>query len=255
MRHHLSSRKRALAAVGAVALLATACFEWGPNDLSGLGTDGLGGHYAVVRDVDGQHIESCTYNVDPGCYSQDNQGNGFRIAYDAVGPNGENTVRGRELAVVDINDTAQPCGATDSNGQPGAGWPGYGGFTPSTTACLDYVISEITDDPNDPNDDSSYVCASGNSCHDAYGSTAAGTDPKDATRTAWLRHFFDVGTIGLTAARANAQDWVWAMRDFYIVIITDPSISGVQATGHAGCIQMADNPASGAKIKLGRWCY
>lgn len=253
----ITNRHKVVALAMAIVALAAGCFELDSNDMSGLGADSVGGYYAVIRDTDGQHNEPCTYNVDPGCFQQDNNGNGFRIAYDAVGPNGENVYRGRELPMVDINDTAGPCGATDPvTGQPGAGWPGFGGFTPSTTACIDYVISEVTDDPSDPNDDSSYVCANGgNSCHDAFGTTAAGTDPKDTARTNWIRHFFDVSTLGLATARYNAQRWIWAMRDFYLVIITDPSISGMQATGHAGCIQMADNPASGDKIKLGRWCF
>lgn len=243
-----TKKKTALAVMTAcLAILATGCFEISGNDMSGLGTDAFGGKYAAVRDPDGQHLESCSYPADPGCMS-----NGTRVAYDAVGPNGENALRGRELIWADIADTAV-CG-TVINGQPEYGFVGYGPFTPSTTNCLDRVIEEITDDQSDPNDDSSWVCVSGNSCHAAYGTVAAGTDPQDVPRTNWLRHFFDVGTLGITVARQNAQDWVWAMRDFYAVIITDPSLSGPNATGHPACVQMADNPTSGAKIKLGRWC-
>jgi hypothetical protein len=266
-----------LAALSALLIAAAAgCWNtnivldhaWFDQPTSGPGGTSLSSTH--LYDADGTHLEACNYGTDFACGPpQTGFPNGARLAYDAVGPNGENNRKGREGPYTTLTAADTPCTATDANGQPGHGWVGYGGFTPPTDACVDWFQGEITDDPNDSNTDEPMwrICAypptSG-----SPPTTASGANPRDCQPNGtgtlastsptnintWVRAQFTGGTG--TQGRANVIEFIYAVRDFYVALIHDPQISGAQADGHPGCISIYDFTPSGGttRVRLQRLC-
>jgi hypothetical protein len=218
-------RRGAALIVSAIAIVATGCHELEAGTDIARQPDGLGqgGYSGVIRDLD---------------------------------PPGQNTFKGREDIWADIDNLCNAAGSPNlgPGGAPGAGYPGYGGFSPPTSGCVTAMIGAIQDDPADPNDEASWVCQSGRSCHAAYGTVSAGTGTADMAFTTWYRAFFTNTTQG----RHNMERLIEDARDFYVLTITDPNLPPNQATGPAGCIAITDAGQAGLggeHIALRRQCF
>lgn len=265
-------RKIIAAIVAATAVFAAGCINtnilldhaWFDNPASGGSPSASSIH---VYDIDGGTTESCSYPADFGC-----QPTGTRNRPQPLGPNGENDRMGREALWVNLSAADTPCTHQDANGQPGHGWPGYGGFTPPSDNCIAHFQAQITDDPNDSSADEptwnicAYPPTSGTppttasgahprDCHNGGTGTLANTSPTNVNT--WTRSQF----VGSNPSQgwSNTAELIMAVRDFYLVQITDTQIqppTNPQRNGYASCISIYDFDAGGitTRVRLQRLC-
>lgn len=155
--------------------------------------------------------------------------------YDLDPPGQGNIFQGRERIWSGIDDVCNDEDSAGPNGYPGAGYAGYGGYSPPTSDCIDDVIADFQDE-----DEGAFICTDAEIERDCVtdqndNNTANDVWAVDEDFTTWWREKFS------SSHRDNVELLIEATRDFYSVTITDPSLPSNQATGAPGCIAVTDH--------------